>query len=235
MYEERFDKRGFDELRPMEAETGIIPNAKGSARFRIGNTEAIAAVYGPEEVKPKHFGKVDKGIIMCKYDMLPFSVPDRAKPGMDRRDMEISDVITNALNRAIILEEFPRSMITIRVYVTQADAGTRCASLTAASMACADAGLPMRDLVAAVAAGKIGDSICLDLTKEEEDFHEGGATDVPIAFLPSKNEIVLLQLDGKVTKEELKKIVEMGKVGANKIYELEKSVLKGRFLNESKS
>ena len=105
MYEERFDKRGFDELRPMEAETGIIPNAKGSARFRIGNTEAIAAVYGPEEVKPKHFEKVDKGIIMCKYDMLPFSVPDRAKPGMDRRDMEISDVITNALNRAVILAD----------------------------------------------------------------------------------------------------------------------------------
>ncbi len=235
MYEERFDKRGFDELRPMEAETGIIPNAKGSARFRIGNTEAIAAVYGPEEVKPKHFEKVDKGIIMCKYDMLPFSVPDRAKPGMDRRDMEISDVITNALNRAVILEEFPRSMITVRVYVTQADAGTRCASLTAASMACADAGLPMRDLVAAVAAGKIGDSICLDLTKEEEDFHEGGATDVPVGFLPSKNEIVLLQLDGKVTKEELSRIVEMGKRGAMKIYELEKSVLQGRFSNESKS
>jgi exosome complex component RRP41 len=102
-------------------------------------------------------------------------------------------------------------------------------------MACADAGLPMRDLVAAVAAGKIGDSICLDLTKEEEDFHEGGATDVPVGFLPSKNEIVLLQLDGKVTKEELSRIIEMGKLGAMKIYELEKSVLQGRFSNESKS
>ena len=102
-------------------------------------------------------------------------------------------------------------------------------------MACADAGLPMRDLVAAVAAGKIGDSICLDLTKEEEDFHEGGATDVPIALLPSKNEIVLLQLDGKVTREELKKVIEMGKKGAMEIYELEKAALKRRFLNESKS
>lgn len=233
MYEERFDKRKFDELRPMEAETGIIPNANGSARFKIGNTEAYAAVYGPQEVKPKHFEKVDRAIIMCKYDMMPFSVPDRAKPGFDRRDMEISEVITNALNRAVILNEMPRSMIDVRVYVSQADAGTRCASLTAASMACADAGLPMRDLVAAVAAGKIGDSICLDLTKEEEDFHEGGATDVPIAFLPSKNEIVLLQLDGKVSREDLKRIVEMGKTGAAKIYELEKSALKRRFSNES--
>jgi exosome complex component RRP41 len=235
MYEERFDKRRFDELRKMEAETGVIPNAKGSARFKIGNTEAIAAVYGPEEVKPRHIEKADRGVIVCKYDMLPFSVPDRAKPGMDRRDIEISQVITNALNRAIVLEDMPRAMINIRVYITQADAGTRCASLTAVSMACADAGLPMRDLVAAVAAGKIGDSICLDLTKEEEDFHEGGATDVPIAFLPSKNEIVLLQLDGKVTREELKKVVEMGKKGAMEIYELEKETLKRRFSNESKS
>jgi exosome complex component RRP41 len=235
MYEERFDKRKFDELRSIEAESGIIANAKGSARFRIGNTEAIAAVYGPQDVKPKHFEKVDRGIIMCKYDMMPFSVPDRAKPGFDRRDMEISEVITNALNRAVILEELPRSMIDVRVYVSQADAGTRCASLCAASIACADAGLPMRDLVAAVAAGKIGDSICLDLTKEEEDFHEGGATDVPIGFLPSKNEIVLLQLDGKVSREDLKKIIEIGKVGASKIYEIEKMALKRRFLNESES
>lgn len=230
MYEERFDKRKFDELRLIEAETGVVENAKGSARFKIGKTEAIAAVYGPEEVKPKHMEKIDKGVIFCRYDMLPFSVPDRAKPGFDRRDMEISEVISNALSRAILLEEMPRSMITIRVYVTQADAGTRCASLTAASMACADAGLPMRDLVAAVAAGKIGDSVVLDLTKEEEDFHEGGATDVPIAFLPSKNEIVLLQLDGKVSREDMKKIIDIGKVGAMKIYEIEKEALKRRFL-----
>ncbi len=236
MYEERFDKRAFNELRPMEAETGIIPNAKGSARFKIGNTEAIAAVYGPEEVKPRHIEKADRGVIICKYDMLPFSVPDRAKPGMDRRDIEISQVITNSLNRAILLEEMPRAMINIRIYITQADAGTRCASLTAASMACADAGLPMRDLVAAVAAGKIGDNVCLDLTKDEEDFHEGeGATDVPIAFLPSKNEILLLQLDGRVSRDELKKVIEVGKEGAMKIYELEKEALKRRFSNESKS
>jgi ribosomal RNA-processing protein RRP41/SKI6 (EC 3.1.13.-) len=235
MYEKRLDNRAFDALRPMEAETGVVPNAKGSARFRIGNTEAVAAVYGPEEVKPKHFEKFDKGIILCKYDMLPFSVPDRAKPGFDRRDTEISQVITNALNRAVFLEEFPRSMITVRVYVTQADAGTRCASLTAASMACADAGLPMRDLIAAVAAGSIGGKTCLDLTKEEEDLHEEGATDVPMGFLPSKDEIVLLQLDGKVTREQLKEVLAVGKKGAMEIYELEKEALKRRVSNESKS
>ncbi|MBE5729076.1 exosome complex exonuclease Rrp41 [Candidatus Parvarchaeota archaeon] len=233
MYEERLDKRQFDELRPIELETGVVPNANGSARFKIGGTEAIAAVYGPAEVKPKHLEKSDQGIIICKYDMMPFSVPDRAKPGIDRRDMEISLVISNALSRAIMLEEFPSSMISVYVYITQADAGTRCASLTAASMACADAGLPMRDLIAAVAVGKIGDSIVADLSKAEEDY-EGGATDIPIAFLPSKDEIVLLQLDGEVSKDELKKAIELGRKEANKIYELEKAALKRRFTYESK-
>jgi exosome complex component RRP41 len=235
MYSERLDKRAFDELRHMEAEVGIVPNADGSARFKIGNTEAIAAVYGPQEVKPKHFERADRGIIICKYDMIPFSVSDRIKPGIDRRDMEISGVITNALSRAVMLEEFPKSMIAINVYITQADAGTRCASLTAASMACADAGLPMRDLVASVAGGKIGDSIVLDLTKDEEDLHEEGATDVPMGFLPSKNEVVLLQLDGKISQEDLKKILAIGKVGADKIYQMEKEALKRRFLDENKS
>ncbi|MDP8012597.1 MAG: exosome complex exonuclease Rrp41 [Nanoarchaeota archaeon] len=229
MYEERFDKRRFDELRKIEAETGVVPNAAGSARFKIGNTEAIAAVYGPEEVKPRHLEHADKATIVCKYDMMPFSVPDRAKPGIDRRDMEISEVITSALNRAIFVEDLPKSMISVYVYVTQADAGTRCASLTAASMACADAGLPMRDLIAAVAVGKVGDSIVLDLTKEEEDY-EGGTTDIPIAFLQSKGEIVLLQLDGNISREDLKKAIELGRKGAQEIYEIEKNALKRRFL-----
>lgn len=233
MYEERLDKRGFDEMRPIELETGIVPNADGSARFKIGGTEAIAAVYGPAEVKPRHLERADRGIIICKYDMMPFSVPDRAKPGIDRRDMEISLVISNALSRTVMLDEFPKSMISVYVYITQADAGTRCASLTAASMACADAGLPMRDLIAAVAVGKVGDSVVADLSKAEEDY-EGGATDIPIAFLPSKDEIVLLQLDGEVSKDDLKSAIELGRKEAAKIYELEKAALKRRFTYESK-
>jgi ribonuclease PH len=46
-YNERYSGRGFDEFRPIEARAGVIPNADGSAFFKIGNTTAYAAVYGP--------------------------------------------------------------------------------------------------------------------------------------------------------------------------------------------
>ena len=52
-YKERLDKRGFDETRPIEAKVGIIKRADGSAMFKIGNTIAYAAVYGPRNLHPK--------------------------------------------------------------------------------------------------------------------------------------------------------------------------------------
>ena len=43
-YTERLDKRKFDELRPIRAKTGVVPNAEGSALFAFGQTVAIAAI-----------------------------------------------------------------------------------------------------------------------------------------------------------------------------------------------
>ena len=48
-YKKRFDGRDWNELRPIEAKAGVIKNADGSAYFKIGNTIAYAAVYGPRE------------------------------------------------------------------------------------------------------------------------------------------------------------------------------------------
>ena len=53
VYKKRLDGRKFNELREMEAQAGVIPNADGSARFVIGKTQALVAVYGPREVHPK--------------------------------------------------------------------------------------------------------------------------------------------------------------------------------------
>lgn len=52
-YKKRVDGRKFDETRPVEAEVGVVKRADGSARFKIGQTEAWAAVYGPRELVPR--------------------------------------------------------------------------------------------------------------------------------------------------------------------------------------
>ncbi|PIU63180.1 exosome complex exonuclease Rrp41 [archaeon CG07_land_8_20_14_0_80_38_8] len=217
----RFDKRKADELRPIKMEVGVLPNCTGSARVKAGKTTAIAGVYGPKEVRPKHLQLNDKLLIRCYYDLISFSVTDRARPRPSRRSRELGLVIKNALEKSIFVEDYPKSMLEVFVEITEADAGSRCAAITAASLAVADAGIQMRDFVPAVAAGKIDDLICLDLTKEEEDVHDGGgATDIPVAYIPSIDEVTLLQLDGKISSKELIEAIKLGIKGCKKIHEM---------------
>ena len=69
-YKERLDGRKDNELRPMEAKIKVIPNAAGSASFKIGKTWAIAAVYGPREVFPRFLADPKKGLLRCHYSMM---------------------------------------------------------------------------------------------------------------------------------------------------------------------
>ena len=52
-YDKRTDGRDWGECRPMAAKAGVIKRADGSGWFKIGNTEAFAAVYGPREMFPR--------------------------------------------------------------------------------------------------------------------------------------------------------------------------------------
>ncbi len=224
---ERPDGRKIDEMRKIQAKAGVIEKANGSGYFRIGNTIALAAVYGPKAVHPKHLENPERGILRTYYSMYSFSVPERKRPGPDRRAIEIGLVMKNALKPVILLEEYPRTMIDVYVNIIQADAGTRCAAISAASIALADAGIEMKDLVAAVAAGRIYDTVVLDLNKEEEDIE--GATDIPMAYSPRLKQFTLLQLDGKIPKEDLKKALELGRKGCEQIYKIQRKALKQKY------
>ena len=69
-YKKRFDGRDWNELRPIEAKAGVIKNADGSAYFKIGNTIAYAAVYGPRELYPRFLQNPKKGILRCYYNII---------------------------------------------------------------------------------------------------------------------------------------------------------------------
>lgn len=224
----RFDGRKEDETRPIEAKAGIIKRADGSAMFKIGNTVAYAAVYGPRNLYPKFLQNPREGIIRVNYSMMPFSsAGERVRPGPNRRAKEISMVLEKALLPVLNLEEFPNSVVDIYISLPQTDAGTRCAGLCAASIALADAGIPMKDMVAAISAGKIDDSIVLDLNYEEDSYENG--CDIPIAMVQRTGEISLLQMDGIITKEELLKAIELAKKGITKIFEVQKKALKKKY------
>lgn len=228
-YAKRSDGRKFDEMRPMEAKVGVIPRADGSAMFKIGKTIAYAAVYGPRALHPSHLRNPEGGILRCNYNMMSFSGSgDRVRPGPSRRSKEIGLVMQKALLPVLDLSDYPNTVVDVFVELLQTDAGTRCAGITAASLALADAGMVMKDLVASISVGKVGDKVVVDLSKEEEDYEEG-ATDVPVAILPRTGQITLLQLDGNISRDELKESLDHVKKVGQTIYELQKKALKEKY------
>ncbi len=223
----RHDGRRPDELRPIKMQVGILKNADGSAYVEYGRTKVVAAVYGPREVHPRHLALPDRALIRCRYHMAPFSTSDRKSPAPSRREIELSKVIREALEAVIFSELFPRTSIDIFIEVLQADGGTRTTGLTAASLALADAGIPMRDLIAGVAVGKVDGVLVLDIDELEDEY---GEADMPIGYAASIDEIMLLQLNGVLTLEEFRRAIELAKEGARKIYDQMKKTLHDKYL-----
>lgn len=227
LYKKRFDGRRFDELRPVKAKVGIVPSADGSAIFETGSTKAIAVVRGPRTLHPQHMQDPKTGILRVNYGMMPFSVWDRIRPGPNRRSEEISKVCEWALSSVVDLSEFPNTVVDVFIQISQADAGTRVAGLNAAAMALAHAGIPMKEMLTAIAIGKIDKTLIVDINKEEEDFKEGeGSTDIPIAITSRGKEIALLQLDGKISPSDLKEAINMGKKACEEILKVQIKALK---------
>ena len=222
----RADGREFNELRPLKIEAGVLEKADGSAYLEIGGNKILAAVYGPRELHVRRIMRPDMAVIRCRYNMAPFSVGDRKRPGPDRRSVEISKITADALRPAIFLEKFPRSTIDVFIEILEAEGGTRCAGITAASVALADAGIPMKDLVVSCAAGKADGNVVLDLSESED---KEGEADVPIAIMPRSGEISLLQMDGHLTPDEFDKALNLAIEGCKQISEEQKRAIKNRY------
>ena len=222
----RTDGRKWDELRPIKIEVGTLHNADGSAYIEWGKNKIVGAVYGPKEMHPKHMLLAERAVLKCRYHMAPFSVDERKNPAPSRREIEISKVIREAIQPALILEDYPRTAIQIYVEVLQSDGGSRVAGITAAALALADAGINMRDLVVGCAVGKVDGKVVLDLNDTED---KEGSGDMPFAFMPNLNAVTLLQLDGLFTPDEFKQALEMAEMGARKVYELQKDALMRKY------
>ena len=202
----RNDGRKPLEVRPMEITAGVLKNATGSARVKMGRTVAVAGVFGPREMFPRRLQKFSRATLQCRYMMAPFSTDERVRPGPSRRSKEISMVVRNALEPTVFLEDFPKAAIDIFIDVIQADAGTRTAAINAASVALADAGIPMSGMISSVAIGKIDGQYVVDLAGKEEDQSD---CDLPVAFLNREGKVTLLQMDGDLTKKDVKEMIKI--------------------------
>ena len=223
----RVDGREKDDLRETTMEIGVLDEADGSAMVEIGNTRVVASVFGPQELHPQHLQEPDRAVIKMRYNMAPFSVDDRMRPGPNRRAKEIGLVARRALEPAIELENFPTAGIDISMEVVESDGGTRVTGITAASLALADAGIPMKGMVSACAAGVIDETPVLDVNGKEDK--EGNA-DIPIALINSDeededDEITLLQMDGDLTQEQVDDCITLAKDGCRQLFEMQRETI----------
>lgn len=211
----RLDGRRPMEMRQLRTEIGVVSRADGSASFEMGNTKVIAAVYGPREVQNRSQQMNDQALVRCEYSMANFSTGDRRrKTKGDRRSTEISLVIRQTMEACILTHLMPRSQIDIYVQVLQADGGTRSACINAATLALADAGIPMRDLVTSCSAGYLNSTPLLDLNYLEDS---AGGADVTVGILPKLDKVTLLQMDAKLPMDIFENVMQLAVEGCKAV------------------
>lgn len=179
----RAHQRPFDALRPVTFTRGFTRYAEGSVLIAMGETRVLCTASVLDKVPPFLKGK-GQGWVTAEYGMLPRSTHTRsdreaARGKQSGRTQEIQRLIGRSLRAVVDLSKLGERTIHIDCDVLQADGGTRCASITGAWVALADAvdGLlekgqlaenPLLDSVAAVSVGVVHGKAHLDLDYEED-------------------------------------------------------------------
>jgi ribonuclease PH len=170
-------------IRPLSVTRRYTNYAEGSVLIEAGNTRVLCNASVIESVPPFLRGK-GQGWVTAEYGMLPRSTHTRsdreaARGKQNGRTQEIQRLIGRSLRAVIDMQKLGERTIQIDCDVIQADGGTRCASITGAWIAMADAvslllkdgrltANPLRDRVAAISVGMYKGHAVLDLDYEED-------------------------------------------------------------------
>lgn len=177
----RSDGRENDELRQVNIITNFIPTASGSVLIECGRTRVICTV-SLQERTADFLAGTGRGWLSAEYSMLPASTPgrkQRERTRADSRSLEIQRLIGRSLRSVVDTDCLGERSVWIDCDVIEADGGTRTASITGAYIAlCCAAekwlkqGIiecnPVKDSIAAVSVGIIGDQLVLDLCYSED-------------------------------------------------------------------
>jgi ribonuclease PH len=186
--------RRSDELRALAITPGWLRHAEGSALIEQGGTRVLCAA-SVEEGVPAFLKGRGQGWLTAEYGMLPRSTNTRtrreaAEGRQSGRTQEIQRLIGRSLRTVTDLAALGERTIRIDCDVLEADGGTRCASITGAWVALAQAcrwlrtrelvaADPLRDQVAAVSVGIVDGEPVLDLDYAEDS---AGDTDMNVVM-----------------------------------------------------
>ncbi|GAV75871.1 RNase_PH domain-containing protein/RNase_PH_C domain-containing protein [Cephalotus follicularis] len=215
----RPDSRGFHHCRPAFFRTGAVNSASGSAYAEFGNTKVIVSVFGPRESK-KAMMFSDIGRLNCNVSYTTFATPVRGQ-GSDHK--EHSSMLHKALEGAIILESFPKTTVDVFALVLESGGSDLPVVITCASLALADAGIMMYDLVTSVSVSCLGKNLLIDPILEEESYQDGSLT---IACMRSRYEVTQLTITGEWSTPNINEAMQLCLDACSKLGNIMRSCLK---------
>jgi len=237
----RPDGRKPTQLRPIKITRDFNIYAEGSVLIEMGNTRVIITASIDEKVPPFLRGS-GQGWITAEYSMLPRSTENRnirevVRGAPSGRTQEIQRLIGRSLRGVVDLKRLGERTLWVDCDVIQADGGTRVASITGAFIAVADAMIkltesgsvqanPLKDYVAAISVGVVGEEVVLDLNFKEDS---SAKVDMNLVMTGSGN-FVEVQATGEeyaFSEDEFQKMLDYGKLGINKLINVQKKFIEG--------
>jgi ribonuclease PH len=238
----RRDNRQFDQLRPVKFTRNFTKNAEGSVLVEFGDTKVLTTAKVEERVPAFLMGK-GEGWVTAEYSMLPGSTQVRTTREVTRgmpsgRTNEIQRLIGRTLRAVVDRRAMGERTITIDCDVLQADAGTRCASITGGFLALRDAlaklqkslfwdSLPLLEHMAAVSICKVNGQLMLDPNYQEDSQAEMDSNIV----LTESGKILEVQIsaEGKpYDSTEMSELLSLAQKGIKEIIELQFAAIGGR-------
>jgi ribonuclease PH len=229
--------RANGEIRPVTIETGVAPNAEGSALISFGQTRVWCTASVDDRV-PSWLEGRNRGWVTAEYSMLPRSThtrTNRDRATNSGRSQEISRLVGRSLRAGINLRGLGQRQIIVDCDVLQADGGTRTAAITGGFVALAIAcdGLvrqkmlkasPIISYVAAVSAGVVDSEARLDL-----DYREDSSADVDCNVIMNEHgNLIEVQSSAEgsaFSRSQMDEMLDLAANGIAQLMALQRSVI----------
>jgi len=193
----RVDGRRPGEVRRLSAALGCAPSCDGSALLELGGTRVLATVRGPRRPSRRAAeAEEEHCAITVSFTQAPFATAERRlRRAGDRKLVEACGALQASYQAAVLTRLYPRAEISVSLHVLASDGGALVAALNAGTLALIDAGIAMRDFVAAAGVLHVGGRALLDPSGAET---LGGAPELLVATLPASGALVMTTMDARL-------------------------------------
>src|SRR3984957_828150 len=153
----RLDGRGFDDIRPILSEVGLLPRAHGSSLFSRGETQAMAVVTLGTTEDAQEFdsytgGETQKKFIL-HYNFPNYSVGETGRiSGPGRREIGHGALAERSIEPMLPLETYPYA-VRVTSEILESNGSSSMATVCGGTLALLDAGVPLLRSVAGISIG----------------------------------------------------------------------------------